>query len=105
SYSKGCFLGQEPLVRIRDLGHVNRLLLGLKIPGSEAVPPGAKLFRADKEVGQVTSSVVSPRLGSAIAPAYVRRGNQEPGTAVEVEVEGNRRTAEVTALPFAGSGG
>jgi glycine cleavage system T protein len=102
SYSKGCFLGQEPLVRIRDLGHVNRLLLGLTIPGQEAVPPGAKLFRADKEVGQVTSSVVSPRLGSAIALAYVRRGNQEPGTAVEVEVEGTRRTAEVAALPFVG---
>jgi folate-binding protein YgfZ len=104
-YSKGCFLGQEPLVRIRDLGHINRTLTGLRIPGSEAVPPGSKLFRAGKEVGQVTSSVVSPRHGSAIALAYVRRGNLDPGTALEIEVAGTRRTAEVAALPFAGPGG
>jgi folate-binding protein YgfZ len=103
-YSKGCFLGQEPLVRIRDLGHVNRSLTGLKIPGSEAVPAGTKLFRAGKEVGQVTSSVVSPRLGSAIALAYVRRGNLEPGTALEIGQPGSGRSAEVTALPFAGLG-
>ncbi|HXG10092.1 MAG TPA: aminomethyltransferase family protein [Gemmataceae bacterium] len=98
SYTKGCYLGQEPICRIRDLGHVNRTLLGLRITGTEAVPPGAKLFRDGKEVGHVTSSVVSPRWG-AIALAYVRRGH-EPGTVVEVEAAGTRRTARVTGLPF-----
>ena len=100
SYRKGCFLGQEPLVRIRDLGHVNRSLTGLKLAGGERVPAGSKLFRDGKEVGWVTSSVVSPRLGTAIALAYVRRGHQEPGTALEVEAAGTRRAAEVAALPF-----
>ncbi len=47
----------------------------------------------------MTSSVVSPRLG-AVGLAYVRRGNQEPGTAVEVEVGGQRVPAVVTPLPF-----
>jgi folate-binding protein YgfZ len=105
SYTKGCFLGQEPLVRIRDLGHVNRSLTGLKIPGGAAVPRGTPLFRAGKEVGQVTSSVVSPRIGSAIALAYVRRGNWDPGTVLEIEAAGSGRVAEVAALPFAGAGG
>jgi folate-binding protein YgfZ len=100
SYQKGCYLGQEPVVRIRDLGHVNRLLTGLKVAGEGAVPRGARLFRDAKEAGHVTSSVVSPGLGTAIALAYVRRSSTEPGTVVEVEVEHGRRTAEVVALPF-----
>lgn len=100
SYTKGCYLGQEPIVRIRDLGHVNRTLLGLKIAGGGAVAAGSKLFREGKEVGHVTSSVVSPRWG-ALALAFVRRGT-EPGMAVEIETGDGRRTAEVASLPLAG---
>jgi glycine cleavage system T protein len=103
-YTKGCFLGQEPLVRIRDLGHINRLLLGLNVEGGEPVPRGVKLLQGGKEVGQVTSSVVSPAMGSVIALAYVRRGWQEPGTALEVEAAGGRWPASVVALPFISSG-
>ncbi len=80
SYTKGCYLGQEPVVRSRDLGHVNRTLLGVKIHARSAVKSGTKLLREGKEVGQVTSSAYSPRLDTAIALAYIRRGNQEPGT-------------------------
>jgi folate-binding protein YgfZ len=99
SYAKGCFLGQEPLVRIRDLGHINRLLLGLKLSGTEPVDRGSKLIREGKEVGQVTSAVFSPRAGGVIALAYVRRGHQDPGTVLELDAGGERRKAEVTALP------
>lgn len=102
-YTKGCFLGQEPIVRARDIGHVNRTLLGVRIAGEAPVPRGAKLFRAGQEAGQVTSSAWSPRLGTVIGLAYVRRGSQEPGTVLEVEAEGGRRTAEVASLPFSGA--
>jgi folate-binding protein YgfZ len=98
-YTKGCYLGQEPIVMARDRGHVNRLLRGLKIAGSSAVPSGTKVFRDADEVGQVTSSVVSPRFG-AIALAYIRRGSWEPGTAVTVAADGEKRSAEVVSLPF-----
>jgi folate-binding protein YgfZ len=98
SYSKGCYLGQEPIVMARDRGQVNRTLLGLKLTGGSA-PHGSLVYRDDKEVGRVTSGVQSPRLGT-IALAYIRRGSQEPGTAVEVEVDGTRRPAVVSALPF-----
>jgi folate-binding protein YgfZ len=97
-YTKGCYLGQEPIVMARDRGQVNRTLLGLKLPDGPA-PAGALLFRAGKEVGRVTSSVVSPRWG-AIALAYVRRGSQAPDTVLEVDVAGQRRPAVVAALPF-----
>jgi folate-binding protein YgfZ len=100
SYAKGCYLGQEPIVMARDRGHVNRALSGLKLTGG-VVPRGSVLVRDGKEIGWTLSSVVSPRLGP-IALAYVRRGSQEPGTAVEVAVAGERRAAVVTALPMAG---
>ncbi len=98
SYTKGCYLGQEPVVMARDRGQVNRTLLGLRLTGGPA-PHGSLVFRDGKEIGRVTSSVQSPRLGP-IALAYIRRGSQDPGTAVEVEVEGTRRPATVSALPF-----
>jgi folate-binding protein YgfZ len=98
SYTKGCYLGQEPIVMARDRGQVNRTLLGVRLPGGP-VPNNSLLYRDGKEVGRVTSSVVSPRLG-AVGLAYVRRGSQEPGTALEVDAGGTRRPAVVAALPF-----
>lgn len=103
SYSKGCYLGQETIVRIRDLGHVNRMLRGLKLSGGNILERGAKVFRDGKEVGQVTSSVKSPRLG-VIGLAYLHRSCHEPGTRLEVAVGTDRVDAEVSSLPFGQSG-
>jgi len=101
SYSKGCYLGQEPVVRSRDLGHVNRTLLGVKIRARSALKPGTKLWRDGKEVGHVTSSAWSPRLQTVIGLGYIRRGNQEPGTVLQLDLDSEKTTAEVTSLPFA----
>jgi glycine cleavage system aminomethyltransferase T len=84
----------------RDRGQINRTLTGLKL-STGPVPRGSLLYRDGKEVGRVTSSVASPLLGTGIALAFVRRGSWEPGTTVEVETEGQRHPAVVTALPFA----
>ena len=54
SYTKGCYLGQEPIVMARDRGQVNRTLLGLKLTGGPA-PHGSLVYRDGKEVGRVTS--------------------------------------------------
>ncbi len=62
-YTKGCYLGQESIVMARDRGQVNRSLVGVKLPGGP-VPHGSALFAQGKEVGRVTSSVHSPRLGT-----------------------------------------
>ena len=98
-YTKGCYLGQEPIVMARDRGQVNRTLLGVKLP-SGIVPRGSALFREGKDVGRVMTNLQSPRLGTVIGLAYVRRGSQEPGTKLEVETGGQRQTAEVVKLPF-----
>jgi folate-binding protein YgfZ len=96
SYTKGCYLGQEPIVMARDRGHVNRTLLGLKAAGTEPLPRGAAVLHNGREAGQVTSSVWSPRYKAVLALAYLKRGSQESGTAVEVA----GREAVVAALPF-----
>jgi tRNA-modifying protein YgfZ len=100
-YTKGCYLGQEPIVMARDRGHVNRMLLGLKLDGNAVAPHGAKVFRDGTEIGQTMSSALSPRLGS-IALVYLRRGSWEPGTGVEVETSTGRIRAAVSGLPFGG---
>jgi folate-binding protein YgfZ len=100
SFTKGCYLGQEPVVMARDRGHANRTLLGLRLGDGDPVPAGTRVLQGEDEVGQVTSSLRSPRLLS-IALAYLRRGSQAPGTRVEVAAEGGRRPAEVADLPFA----
>jgi folate-binding protein YgfZ len=104
SYAKGCYLGQEPVVRIRDLGQVNRTLLGLHVQGTGPVPAGAKLLHAGAEVGHLTSSAFSPRFGHVVALGYIRRSNQEPGTVLEVQIAAGPRSAGVSSLPFSGAG-
>lgn len=99
SYSKGCFLGQEPIVMARDrAGFVNRAFLGVKVLEGGPLPTGTKLFRDGAEVGVTTSSALSPRLNAPLALAYIRRGNQEPGLRLEAETPTGRQAAEV--LPF-----
>jgi folate-binding protein YgfZ len=99
SYTKGCYLGQEPIVMARDRGQINRTLLGVKLPAGP-VPAGSLLFRDGKEVGRCCSSVPSPALGMGIALAVLRRGSWEPGIALEVEAAGQRHPAETAELPF-----
>jgi glycine cleavage system T protein len=102
SFTKGCYIGQETVARIRTYGHVNRALVGLKLSQPNAAEHGAKLLRDGKEVGIVTSSVYSPRLGTAIALAYVRRGNEQPGIIVETAGGGTSMAGEIVSLPFVG---
>jgi folate-binding protein YgfZ len=73
--TKGCYTGQEVIVRIRDRGHVNRHLRRLDLGDLPSPAPGTELFTDEgKAVGSITSAVESPRAGGVLAFAYVRRG-------------------------------
>ncbi|MGF1581762.1 MAG: aminomethyltransferase family protein [Gemmataceae bacterium] len=100
SYNKGCYLGQETIVMARDRGHVNRTLMGLILSESGMTRSGDKVFLGDKEVGVVTSAIDSQRFQRNLALAYLTRGNQDPGTELEVETANGRATATVYQLPF-----
>ena len=94
--SKGCYVGQEVIIRVLHRGHgrVARKLVTLRIDG--AIPArGARLLAADRDVGFVTSAAASPRFGT-IALAYVHRDFLAPGTAVEAVTNDGRVQASVT---------
>ena len=76
-HQKGCYTGQEVIVRIRDRGHVNRHLRRLELGEVPTPASGTELYGTDesgKVVGHVTSAVQSPRHGGVLALAYIRRG-------------------------------
>jgi len=100
SFTKGCYVGQEVIIRVlhRGGGRVARKLVTLRIDGP--VPQrGAKLYAAEREIGAITSAAESPRLGT-IAFGYVHRDFVAPGTAVSVDISGDRRPASVAEHPL-----
>jgi folate-binding protein YgfZ len=100
SYTKGCYIGQEVVVRIRDRGHVNRQPRGLLLESDVIPPADAPVTAGGAEIGRVTSAAWSLGLKRPIALAYVRRQHAEPGTALAVLVDGRNVPATVSALPF-----
>lgn len=101
SYTKGCYIGQEVVVRIRDRGHVNRLLTGLRLDGAEVPGAGAEVRIGDEAVGRVTSATWSFGLEMPIALAFIRRRHAAPGTNVSVRAGERSLAATVSGLPFA----
>jgi folate-binding protein YgfZ len=96
SFTKGCYLGQETVARIDALGHVNRLLIGLRCSGTTIPETATPLSAGGKEVGRITSAAWSPRLQAPLALAYVRRTQAAPRSSLTI----SNTTAEVIALPL-----
>jgi tRNA-modifying protein YgfZ len=95
SFTKGCYVGQETVARLYYKGKPNRLLRGLYL--SEPIDPGATLKLGEREVGTLSSAVLSPALGP-IGLALVRV-QAEPGSTLSLD--GHSATAVVSELPFA----
>jgi len=95
SFVKGCYLGQETVARIDAVGHVNRVLSGLKFAGDSVPAAGTELLAGGQSIGQVTSAAASPRLLAPLALALVRRSSAKPGTILDSAAG----RAEVLALP------
>ncbi|TFG64208.1 MAG: aminomethyl transferase family protein [Nitrospirales bacterium] len=102
SLSKGCYPGQEVVARMDTYGSVKRRLVGLVVEGTAMDLPeaGAKLFSGAREVGWVSSSTFSPLLQKPIALGFPLRDFTPSGTQLEVETQGKKYPASVTALPF-----
>ena len=97
SFTKGCYIGQEPVARMYHRGRPNRHLRGLLLDA--AVAPGEPLIDGEREVGRLTSVTESPRLG-AIGLALVRR-EAEPGSRLRTGT--GDVGATVVELPFGSS--
>jgi tRNA-modifying protein YgfZ len=104
SYTKGCYLGQEIISRLKGLGHVNRHLRGIRLTSGSDLQPGDKLAAEDgKQIGSVTSACKSDRLSSWIGLGYLRRGFDQPGTVYPISRSNTSSligSVEVRSLPF-----
>ena len=80
SFTKGCYLGQEIVERIRAQGHVNKKLVRIEIDAAEPPAPGTKLTAAGSDTGEITSAVYSPEFGKVLGMAYVRTASAAPDT-------------------------
>jgi folate-binding protein YgfZ len=99
SFTKGCYIGQEIVERIRARGKVHRGWTGFRVMDGPLPAPGSKVQAAGKEIGEVTSAAMlpGPAADIAVALGYIRNEAGTPGTSVEI---GPTR-ARVEALPFA----
>lgn len=95
-FAKGCYLGQEVVARIASRGHVNRTLAGVALERWQVPSRAAELTAAGRPAGRITSAAFSPRLGSALALAYVACAYGQPGT----RLESPGGPAEIVSLPL-----
>jgi aminomethyltransferase len=92
-FSKGCYLGQEIVERIRSRGQVHRLLVPIYIAAMDPPQPGTLVMAEETKAGETMSAAYSPALGKVVAFAYIRAEHARPGTALTA---GNA-SAEVAA--------
>jgi folate-binding protein YgfZ len=100
SFGKGCYIGQETIVKIAHRGHVNRRLVGLVVKGESVPEAGARIFARGSDVGRITSAVFSPMLAAVIALGYVKCELSSPGTVVTIKTNWGDVEAEISTLPF-----
>ena len=102
SYTKGCYIGQEVIARIRTYGQVAKALRGLRVADDLKTLPakGDKLFLGEKEIGYITSAIASPMFKMNIALGYVRREGNKIGTDLVLQSKESQSTAKIVDLPF-----
>lgn len=78
NFTKGCYLGQEIVERIRSRGAVHRQFAAFDVEGT-LPSPGTKIVAGEKEVGEITSTAVLPLADRErpVALGYLRREARE----------------------------
>ena len=99
NFTKGCYLGQEIVERIRSRGAVHRQFSAFSVEGT-LPEPGAKILageKDEKEVGEITSSAILPLPGGdrPVALGYLRR------EAVERDLRAGMAKLKPASLPLA----
>jgi len=84
-FSKGCYLGQEIVERVRSRAQIHRVLRKVEIDTTVPPPAGARLKVGVADTAEIASAVFSPALGKVVALAYVRIAHAEPGTGLTWE--------------------
>ena len=100
SDTKGCYLGQEIVARMRTYGSASKKLMGLLVEGARVPEMGDRIERDREPIGRITSACWSPSLERPVAMGYVKRGAYDPGARVEIVRDGQRLSAIVANRPL-----
>jgi aminomethyltransferase len=99
-FSKGCYVGQEIVERIRSRGAVHRQFAGFEIKAADDPFPvlGTKIQADGKDVGEITSVASLPTEDGdrRVALGYIRR--EAGGIGKQVQAGGTELT--IAKLPF-----
>ena len=97
SFTKGCYIGQEIVERIRARAILHRTFTGFVVEG-EPPQPGTKVQSEGKNIGEITSAarVPFPSGERTVALGYLRREFEATGTAVQI----GEQKATVQSIPF-----
>jgi folate-binding protein YgfZ len=102
SFSKGCYVGQEVVARLKTYDKVSRDLRLLSFgEGVKPPEPGTPLYAGTRRVGEITTAMIPPGRSAVTALAFVKREHSGPGTSLGVG-EDRRVNASVVELPFEG---
>ena len=94
------FRGKEALIKVKEAG-VTQKLVALVVEASDADALGYNaIYQDGRYVGMTSAGGFGHRIGKSIALGYVRPEAAEPGTALEVNILGRNRKAEVAAMPL-----
>lgn len=102
SLTKGCYLGQEIVSRMHSRGQLARQVVGIRM-NDDALPVAPVTVQDEQgaEIGQITSSTLSPMLSSRpVALGMLRRVSIAAGTVVRAAAEGGMHQGTVCELPF-----
>ncbi len=102
SYTKGCFLGQEVLARVKSQGAPTRGLVGLVFSAGvkTTFPVDSKVATEGGDVAWIKSNCYSPTLKTTIALAFVKRDFRVPDKVLDAKIDGKPYTVTVKMLPF-----
>lgn len=106
SWTKGCYIGQEVIARVRTYGTVPYLLRALELEDGGVLPalpePGSDLLHAEsgKKIGVITSRTWSPVAGGGVVLAYLHRDHRTPGTILDLMAGDVAFEATVALLPL-----
>ncbi len=100
SYSKGCYIGQEVIARIKTYGSPAYALMGLIFEGETLPPYNGEISLEKKKIGHIKSSIYSYTLGKIIALAYMQKEHRSPDIDLNIEIDSQPFKVKTALLPF-----
>lgn len=93
------FVGKDALVKVKAAG-VKRLRAGFKLLERGSPRKGYSILVGERQIGAVTSGLLSPLTGDAVGMGFVETGYEQVGQKIEVKIRDRNVKAQIASWPF-----